>query len=86
MAASGFIRELIDRQAIFDTHEHAAGFDWGFTGAEAAQGSAHPHKPLPHVLMNDMLCYQAGAAGCDSAALAPERWPLSEAPAYWRSG
>ena len=79
------IQEFVNQIEIFDTHEHLAGFDWGFTTMDAPQGFAHPHKSLPHVLMNDMLLYFMAATGHPVRDLAVWKWKLEDSEAYWKA-
>jgi hypothetical protein len=79
------ITEFIRSLDLFDTHEHIAGFDWGFTDEKSPVGPTHPHKTLPHVLMNDMLLYIGGAARYRGPSLAPQDWPFEKARAYWHA-
>src|SRR5688500_18213330 len=86
MSAFTEISELVNSIEIFDTHEHVAGFDWGFTPADAAVGPAHPHlTSLLHVLMNDMLLYIIPSTGLPSAHLSSDQWPIEKADEYWRA-
>ena len=64
MSVFNEISALVNSIDIFDTHEHVAGFDWGFAPADAPVGPSHLHlKSLPHVLMNDMLLYLIPSTG-----------------------
>jgi predicted TIM-barrel fold metal-dependent hydrolase len=77
------LSHLVNEIEIFDVHEHMAGFDWGFADETAPIGPTHPHKSLPHVLMNDMLLYICTSTGLDVPDLAPGSWQLEDAPRYW---
>jgi len=80
------ITELVNAIQIFDTHEHVAGFDWGFTSADAPIGPAHPHlKTLPHVLMNDFPLYIISSTGLESTHLSPDKWEVEQAEEYWNA-
>jgi hypothetical protein len=86
MSTFGEISALVNSIEIFDTHEHLAGFDWGFSSPEAPIGPTHPRqKSLPHVLMNDMLLYLIPSTGLPSAHLSPDQWPIERAGEYWRA-
>jgi predicted TIM-barrel fold metal-dependent hydrolase len=78
------MQRIVNEIEIFDTHEHCAGFDWGFGGLASPVGQVHPRKSLPHVLMNDMLLYITGAARVYDPKLAPQEWPIEDAAAYWK--
>jgi len=79
------IQSMVDEIEIWDTHEHVAGFDWGFVAEDAPIGPTHPRKSLPHVLMNDMLLYITTATGREAPNLATSNWQIEDAPAYWRA-
>lgn len=79
------LTEFISNLALFDTHEHLAGFDWGFTTEQEPIGPTHPHKTLPHALMNDMLLYITGAALYKGPGIAPQDWPHEKARDYWKA-
>jgi len=83
MSSLNEFTELVNEIEIFDVHEHMAGFDWGFDEDTAPQGPTHPHKSLPHVLMNDMLFYLTSATGLKLPDLSPSSWELKDARAYW---
>ena len=68
------ITEFIDSLELWDTHEHLAGFDWGFTSEKEPVGPTHPHKTLPHAVMNDMVLYICSAAMYQGPNLAPQAW------------
>src|ERR1043166_7234874 len=80
------ITELIEQLDLFDPHEPLAGFDWGFgTAKGGALGPTHPHKTLPHALMNDMLLYITGAALYKGPSIAPQSWKHEDARQYWHA-
>jgi hypothetical protein len=79
------ISEMVNAIEVFDTHEHLAGFDWGFTTESQPFGPTHPHKSLPHVLMNDMLLYITSAALYRGPSIAPQSWKIEDAFAYWKT-
>jgi hypothetical protein len=86
MTSLATITEFIDQLDLFDTHEHLAGFDWGFgTAKGGALGPTHPHKTLPHALMNDMLLYITGAARYQGPSIAPQSWKHEDARDYWHA-
>lgn len=79
------IREFIQGMTIYDTHEHVAGFDWGYKPDDLPSAKRHPRKSLPHVLMNDMLLYITGSTGYAGPSLAPTSWKVEDAEGYWRA-
>jgi len=81
MNSLAFTTEVVNAVPCYDTHEHIAGFDWGYAADDAPIGYTHPRlKSLPHLLMNDMLRYAVGATKIDNGPLAPELWQVEDAP------
>lgn len=85
MSSFSDISALVNGIEIFDTHEHVAGFDWGFATTDASMSPTHPRKSLPHILMNDLLRCIIPSTGMEAAHLAPDLWKIEDAPAYWRA-
>lgn len=79
------ILNMVNEIEIWDTHEHVAGFDWGFATPDAPIGPTHPRKSLPHVLMNDMILYILGAARYNGPSLAGSDWQIEQAADYWKA-
>ena len=85
MSSLSEFQELVNNIVIYDTHEHVAGFDWGFSAADSADAKPYPRKSLPHVLMNDMLLYITGSTGYRGPSLSPTDWEVEDAAGYWRA-
>src|ERR1051325_1308075 len=85
MSSLPAISEFVNGLDVFDTHEHIAGFDWGFTDEKSPVGPTHPLKTLPRERMNDMLLCATGAALNKGPSLAPQDWKHEDEPRYWNA-
>lgn len=80
MPPKGDIRNMVDQIPMFDTHQHAAGYDWGIPPDDKAGRS------LPQIIFNDYLLYLQGAARHKGPSLISSAFPIEKAEEHWAAG